>query len=134
MGSSWDRRIDDTERFEVLNEFNTEAVLDKETGLVWERRPSKKSVAWPNARLLCAQKAVGGRGGWRLPAFNELASLVDPAVTDPTVPRVPAGHPFLNVQPGMYWTATLFAEEAGFAMAVNFSFVGGSDGPIGVTD
>jgi hypothetical protein len=86
------------------------------------------------ARLHCAQKAVGERGGWRLPAFNELASLVDPAITDPAVPRVQAGHPFLNVQPAMYWTATVFAEQPGFAIAVNFSFVAGSDAPIGVTD
>jgi hypothetical protein len=34
----------------------------------------------------------------------------------------------------MYWTATLFAQASGFAMAVNLSFVAGSDAPIGVTD
>jgi len=34
----------------------------------------------------------------------------------------------------MYWTATAFAEQPGFAIAVNFSFVTGSDAPIGVTD
>jgi hypothetical protein len=135
MGSSWDRRIDNTtRRFKVLDEFNTDAVLDKETGLVWERRPSKEAVAWPNARLMCAQKAVGGRGGWRLPSFNELASLVDPAATNPTVPRLPAGHPFLDVQPAAYWSATVFADEHGFALIVNFMFASESDAPIGVTD
>jgi hypothetical protein len=135
MSVSWDRRIDNAKRrFKLLNEFNTEAVLDKETGLVWERSPSKKAVAWPNARLICAQKAVGGRGGWRLPAFNELASLVDPAVTDPSVPRLTAGHPFLDVQPAAYWSSTVFADEPGFALIVNFAFVSGSDAPIGVGD
>jgi hypothetical protein len=135
MGSSWDRRIDNTKRrFKVLTEFDTAAVLDKETGLVWERRPSKEAVAWPNARLMCAQKAVGGRGGWRLPAFNELASLIDPAVTDPTMPRLPAGHPFLDVQPAAYWSATVFADEPGFALIVNLVFVSGSDAPIAVFD
>jgi hypothetical protein len=118
----------------VLNEFNGQAVLDQETGLVWERQPNKQPVMWPNARLLCAQKAVGGRGGWRLPAFSELASLVDPAVTNPTVPRLPAGHPFLDVQPAPYWSATLFADEPGFALVVHLFFVAGSDAPIGVND
>jgi uncharacterized protein DUF1566 len=107
MGSSWDRRIDKAQRrFKLLNDFNTDAVLDKETGLLWERSPIKNAVAWPNARLMCAQKAVGGRGGWRLPTFNELASLVDPAITDPTIPRLPAGHPFLDVQAASYWLTT----------------------------
>jgi hypothetical protein len=135
MSVSWDRRIDNAKRrFKLLNEFNTEAVLDKETGLVWERRPSKEAVAWPNARLICAQKAVGDRGGWRLPAFNELASLVDPAVTDPTVLRLPAGHPFQDVQPAAYWSATAFVDEPGFVLIVDFMFVSGSDAPIGVHD
>jgi hypothetical protein len=129
--SSWDRRIDVVQqRFQVLNEFNDEAVLDRETGLVWERSPSTQTLAWSNARLFCAQKAVGGRGGWRLPAFNELASLVDPTITSPTVPRLPAGHPFQNVQAGAYWSATVFAEQPGFTMTVFFFFTPG----IGVND
>ena len=131
--SNWDRRIDNAQqRFKVLSEFNNEAVLDQETGLVWERSPSTNAVAWPNARLKCAQKATGGRGGWRLPTFNELASLVDPSVQSGV--RLPAGHPFLNVQASAYWSATLFAEEPGFTMTVNFFFVAGSDAPIGVDD
>lgn len=131
--NSWDRRIDNAQtRFQVLTEFDNEAVLDRETGLVWERSPSTNVVPWPNARLMCAQKATGGRGGWRLPAFNELASLVDPAVQSGV--RLPAGHPFLNVQASEYWSATVFAEEPGFTMSVNFSFVAGSDAPIGVND
>ena len=78
INCSWNRKIINAqERFRVLSEFNNEAVLDRETGLVWERTPSTQAVQWPNARLLCAQKGVGGRGGWRLPAFDELSSLVD---------------------------------------------------------
>jgi len=129
--STWDKRINNVaQRFRVLNAFNNEAVLDRETGLVWERSPSTQTLAWSNARLFCAQKAVGGRGGWRLPAFNELASLVDPTITNPAVPRLPAGHPFQNVQAAEYWSATVFAEEPGFTVAVFFFFVPGSDAPI----
>ena len=37
---SWSRKINDaTKRFEVLDKFNDEAVLDRETQLVWERAP-----------------------------------------------------------------------------------------------
>jgi Protein of unknown function (DUF1566) len=132
---NWDRRIDKAQRrFKVLHEFDDEAVLDKETGLVWERAPSIQTVAWPNARLLCAQKAVGGRGGWRLPAFNELASLVDPAVQNTTTPQLPPGHPFLQVEAASYWSNTHFADEPGFALVVVFQFIAATAGQIGVND
>jgi hypothetical protein len=131
---SWDRKISNgRRRFKVLHDFNDEAVLDRETGLIWELQPSNQTFQWSNARLRCAQLAVGGRGGWRLPAFNELASLVDPTVTDPAVPRLPAGHPFLDVE-GAYWTATVFVEQGDFALTVGFSYVAGSDAPITVND
>jgi hypothetical protein len=40
---SWSRRINDaTERFEVLEKFKNEAVLDRETQLVWQREPKDK--------------------------------------------------------------------------------------------
>ncbi|MEO8257048.1 MAG: DUF1566 domain-containing protein [Acidobacteriota bacterium] len=129
--NSWDRRIDNA-RFQVLREFDDAAVLDRETGLVWERQPSTQTLAWPNARLSCAQKGVGGRGGWRLPAFNELSSLVDPAIQ--TGPQLPPGHPFLKVQSASYWSATRFAEEPGFVLVVSFQFVPATAGQVGVGD
>jgi hypothetical protein len=130
---SWDRRINSAQqRFKVLTEFNSEAVLDRETGLVWERRPSMDAMVWSNARMFCAQKAVGGRGGWRLPSFSELATLVDPSVTSTAV-RLPTGHPFLDVQPATYWSVTPVAEEPGFAFVVFFYFVPNAP-PIHVTD
>src|SRR5262245_38941655 len=97
---SWSNQIEDAaDRFLVLAEFNDEAVLDKETQLVWERTPSTTTYLWQNARFFCAQKAVGGRGGWRLPSFYELSSLVDPSVQDASTPRLASGHPFQDVQP-----------------------------------
>lgn len=132
---SWHKKIQDVSfRFELLKDFDDEAVLDKETCRVWERRPSAETKPWPNARLSCAQKSVGGRGGWRLPSFYELASLVDPTVTTAGNPRLPAGHPFLDVQASEYCSSTVFAEGSGFTMAVRFNFVAGSDAPIFVTD
>jgi hypothetical protein len=132
---SWSREIDDVaKRFRVLEEFNNMAVLDAETQFVWERRPSKTVRLWPNARLICAQKDVGGRGGWRLPSFYELSSLVDPSVTNASIPRLPPDHPFQDVQAALYWSSTAVADEPGFAFGVGFFFLSGSDAPIFVTD
>jgi hypothetical protein len=46
-GQSWDKRIDNASaRFQVLADFDDEAVVDKETGLVWERVPSPDVLSW----------------------------------------------------------------------------------------
>jgi hypothetical protein len=129
--STWDKKIN-AGRFKVLRNFNDEAVLDKETGLVWERQPSSRAVPWTNARLVCAQKGVGGRGGWRLPSFYELASLVDPTVR--LNPQLPAGHPFLEVQASNYWTESQVADEPGFVLVVNFQFIIANAGQVQVND
>jgi hypothetical protein len=106
---SWDQTLPASTRFIVLSNFNSQAVLDRETGLVWERdpvtaHPTAVSEIWLNATAICRQVWTGGRAGWRLPALNELASLFDPSVT--TGVALPTGHPFLNIVEGSYWTAT----------------------------
>jgi len=117
---SWDKVLPESQRFVVLAVFNSEAVLDKETGLVWEKSPQSAAVSSSNARLACANKAVGGRKGWRLPALPELASLVDPTVASHG-PTLPSGHPFLAVQSANYWSASAHADNATLIWGVGFS-------------
>lgn len=99
-------------RFIVLADWNSEAVLDRETGLVWERSPGSAESdrqIWAQALSHCNNITVGSRKGWRLPTTQELASLLDPAQTNPSLS---AGHPFTNLQrPGINesiyaWSAT----------------------------
>lgn len=106
----WDQVLPAEQRFVVLPAFNSDAVLDKETGLVWEKSPQTTAVSSSNVRLTCANKAVGGRKGWRLPSLPELASLVDPSVASPG-PTLSSGHPFLNVQSTNYWSTSAHAEN-----------------------
>ncbi len=102
------------------------AVRDNETGLVWEQSPSTTAFPWSNTTIgittaptHCNQLNVGNRKGWRLPTIQELASLVDPTQSNPTLP---AGHPFSNVQSTFfYWSATTFAPDTSFAWAVGFN-------------
>lgn len=69
-------------------------MLDNETGLVWEKILSLDTSNWIGAVRGCYQKVVGGRFGWRLPAIEELSTLVDPSqgVFGVSAP-LPAGHP-----------------------------------------
>src|SRR5438477_12772588 len=75
---SWDQKLATATRFVVLTDWNSEAVLDRETGLVWEKSPSRTGAPWVPARMACLNKILGERKGWRLPSIPELASLIDP--------------------------------------------------------
>jgi len=119
---AWSRQLRASERFVVLAEFNNEAVLDKETGLVWEQTPSRDSYDWFVAHTNCSSSTVGNRKGWRLPTHQELSSLVEPSVAPPG-PFLPAGHPFSNVQSRFYWSATTSASGSRFAIIESFNDV-----------
>ena len=126
---SWDQQLPASTRFIVLSNWidvdhssGGAAVLDRETGLVWEQSPSASTINWDNAHGNCIELRTGGRLGWRLPTVQELASLVDPSVHFPG-PTLPSGHPFSNVQSDRYWSATTQETIANFAFDVNF-FVG----------
>lgn len=117
---NWDKNLPSSSRFTVLATFNSEAVRDNETGLVWEKSPQTLTASWVNARSQCANKIVGGRKGWRLPSITELASLIDLSIVGPS-PALPSGHPFLNVQPDEYWSATTSADVSTAAWTVIFN-------------
>jgi len=112
---SWDQTFPcvpgNCPRFVVLSNMNNEAVLDRETGLVWQRTVGgvfgKDPSAFMGAVQLCSESPTGGRGGWRLPSLHEFQSLVDETVPLPAL-ALPAGHPFLGVPDAFttYWTGT----------------------------
>ena len=100
---AWHRLLPTAERF-VLVMNNDEAVLDRETNLVWQRTPggSYSNNNFYLKAVSCSQQTTGGRYGWRLPTTAELTSLADPTAT--SAPILPAGHPFIGVGTGGYVT------------------------------
>jgi hypothetical protein len=106
--TSWDKKISGASRFQLV--LDDAAVLDRETGLVWEKRPCRMSLNpdfckafWQTALDYCYEKNVGGRKGWRLPTIEELASLIDMAGGGH---KLPDGHPFIGVYASAYWSVT----------------------------
>lgn len=75
------------------------AVLDRETGLVWQRDPFDGTSNWIGPVQSCMGTQTGGRYGWRLPSYTELMTLFDPATYNLT-----AGSPFIGIT-GQYWTS-----------------------------
>ena len=119
--TGWDRVIiSGSSRFKVLPQFAGEAVLDKETGLVWQRSPSPTSqFDWGSSAALCIGSAIGGRRGWRLPTAWELMTLKDPAQSNPALAE---GHPFQNVVTGViYWSSTASLTDATAALCTSFT-------------
>ncbi len=121
---TWDKQINTPDRFKVLDDFKGRAVLDKETGLVWDQHASTSGETWFNARFRCVRNVVGGRQGWRLPTVHELLSVVDLSGPPPG-PTLPLGHPFSNVQRTFaYWTGTTTSDNSTQAWLVDFDAVG----------
>ncbi len=120
---SWDRKMGVVNRFVVLTNWGSAAVLDKETGLVWEKSPSITPVTWYEARDHCTMgTTTGSRRGWRLPAVHELTSLIDTTVATPGL-TLPPGHPFLLIQSAVYWSATGDADDPTVVIPVDAWFV-----------
>ena len=132
---SWDQQLPVATRFIVLSNWvdagyptGGAAVLDRETGLVWQRAPLYPITAgldWPHSVLACYNAKTGSRAGWRLPTTVEMMTLVDPGKNSPALP---AGHPFQQIPsatPAVYWTSTLFSPNFAFDFFVD---VGGISG------
>jgi hypothetical protein len=121
----WDLKINGASRFKVLNDFNGEAVLDRETGLVWEKTPETSQGSWPFIDDECFSRFVGGRLGWRPPTLDELLSLMDPLQN--STGKLPDGHPFelgdSRTTSRQFWTMTTAVVQPAdnnFAYVANF--------------
>jgi hypothetical protein len=97
---TWSRNLDasdgepdgcNSSRFKCVY-FGT-AVLDMETGLVWQRSPGSDANNHVNAVGACYNLALASPRGWRPPTTAELTSLMSTQWR----PSLPYGHPFLNV-------------------------------------
>lgn len=114
---SWDQSLPAGSRFLVLSNFNNEAVLDRETGLVWQRTLGPLRPAEDNDTA-CLTAKIGNKFGWRAPTLPEAGTLFDP--TSGVLPGLPIGHPFLGFPTtgnnNVFNTSTFFTN--GFRAAV----------------
>ncbi|GFO55745.1 hypothetical protein GMSM_27520 [Geomonas sp. Red276] len=115
---NWSQILPGSERFVVV--LNGAGVLDKETGLVWQRSPDAPTWDWNGARAQCASIEIGGRLGWHLPTVEQLTSLIDRTSTNGRM--VPEDNPFGLVRVRHpYWTASPYPGAPGYSMRVDFA-------------
>jgi hypothetical protein len=124
----------DNTRFAVSNEGTPDVnsddiVLDRATGLMWTRNANLGGVKnWQDAVNYCnslGELVQIGRWwsfgtDWRLPSIEELTTLSEPYPSTHN-PALPAGHPFENVQSGLYWSVTTSAGTTSSAWGVDLS-------------
>lgn len=102
-------------------EAKLDIVYDRLTGLFW---PINTDVAeflftWEEALdFVEGMNLVSAYGftDWRLPNRRELRSLIGHQTSKPPLP---AGHPFLNVFLGWYWTSTTAAISPAYAWYIH---------------
>lgn len=124
---AWYQKLDATggcvsERFRCVMDYA--AVLDRETGLVWQRTPDANlKGSWIAASFECVEAEIGGRRGWRLPTKEEISTLFLDASPSP---GLPAGHPFEHSISGFsnnkFWTSSEWDTGKHYA----FAFIQGS--------
>ncbi len=116
-------------RFELLGEM----VADRLTGLVWTRRVNfaEFPLTWSEALAFVQdmnRKRWQGFADWRLPNRRELRSVLS---LQDARPALPAGHPFIEVFFGWYWTSTTAAISPAHAWYLQIEgarmFYGGKD-------
>lgn len=76
---------DPAERFFADSPASDETVLDRSTGLIWQKTGIAESPGktWFEALAYCEGLDYGGEQDWRLPNFHELLSLLDLSRDDP---------------------------------------------------
>jgi formylglycine-generating enzyme required for sulfatase activity len=97
-------------------------VTDILTGLVWSQNANLPNgyKTWQEALDYVAGMNAGtnpnlGYTDWRLPNVNELESLANAQLFNPTLPQ---GHPFTNVRSNTYWSSTSYANNTYYAWVV----------------
>ena len=99
-------------------------ITDSLTGLVWLKNANCFGAQTWSAALSAANSLASDScglsdgstaGQWRLPNRNELQSLIDYTASSPALP---AGHPFVGVQPTDYWSSSTYAPNPSNAWRV----------------
>ncbi|MBC8466382.1 MAG: DUF1566 domain-containing protein [Deltaproteobacteria bacterium] len=84
-----------------------DTVTDNTTRLMWSKNANiYERDIWRDAVTNCERLTLAGHQDWRLPSIQELRSLVVRQTSIYPYISLPVGHPFTNVQDGLYWSST----------------------------
>lgn len=99
-------------------------IVDKVTGLMWQRAVDAGRYDWVASKAYCAGLMLAGHTDWRLPTEIELFSLVDPTATSPAIDAAA----FPNTPPEFFWSSSPLAGDPTGAWGTYFSYGGTGSG------
>jgi Protein of unknown function (DUF1566) len=98
-------------------------VYDNKTKLTWQQVVPSTPSAWTSAKASCpGLGATLGGTGWRLPTVNELLSIVDYSVGQPSIDQAA----FPSTPSDYFWSASPAVGDPASAWAVTFTTGGAS--------
>lgn len=108
-----------------------ETILDKATGLTWQKGDSQQQMDFPSALAYCENLNLAGTDNWRLPNVKELQSIVDytrspassssPAI-DPIFETTKIANEAKQKDYANYWSSTTHQSMRGGKAAAYVSF------------
>jgi Protein of unknown function (DUF1566) len=93
-------------------------VLDRVTGLMWQRKLDDQQLTLVNATQHCADLSLAGFDDWRLPSRLELVSILDTMRVQPAIDAAA----FPDTPSDWFWTSTLSGLDSQSAWYVYFYF------------
>jgi len=89
-------------------------VTDTDTGLMWQKDTAPGTYTWEQALSYCESSTLAGYNDWRLPNRNELQSIVDYGIYNPSI------DPVFYAVSSTYWSSTTEVDFPGGAWYVRF--------------
>lgn len=80
------------------------SILDNETGLLWQKTADDNLKNYSDSERYCADLSLGNNTDWRVPTINELLTLSDDSLTQPTENE--GFTPIENMTTIGYWSST----------------------------
>jgi hypothetical protein len=96
----------------------TGVVLDRITGLMWQRAVDDGNGTFHDAQAQCARLDLAGHRDWRLPSRIELVSILDLGQSQPSISPVA----FPKTPSDWFWTSSLASDSPTAAWYVYFYF------------
>ena len=115
-----------SDQYDLFN-GSSDVIVDRWTGLTWQRAASPTPVTQDGAFAVCASLSLDSlTSGWRVPSYKELLTLVDEAPhTEYEDGQLVEKAIDPNAFPGIavdhtYWTSSPYTPQAASAYTVSF--------------